>query len=152
MTAFKRHAPPPGPAVHVLPVRVYYEDTDAAGVVYYANYLKFAERARTEFLRAIGHDHVGMLRDHGLAFMVRRCVIDYLKPARLDDHLEVRLYVGTVGGATIDLVQTVERAATLLASLDVRLACVSPDGRPQRLPRPVRAAIDRITRNNRRTP
>jgi acyl-CoA thioester hydrolase len=70
-----------------VPVRVYYEDTDAGGVIYYANYLKFLERCRTEWLRAIGHDQADLLRDPGIAFVVRSVSLEYLKPARLDDEL-----------------------------------------------------------------
>ena len=75
--------------VHRFPVRVYYEDTDAAGIVYYANYLKFAERARSEWLREIGGDEAKAMKASGLLFVVRRCEIDYLQPARLDELLEV---------------------------------------------------------------
>src|SRR5262249_19258454 len=103
-------APRPTPAVshHVFPVRVYYEDTDAAGIVYYANYLKFAERARTEMLRAHGFEHGGI--GAGLAFAVRSCAVDYLRPARLDDALEVRTRITRVGGASLEADQDICRA------------------------------------------
>ena len=87
------------PATHRFPVRVYYEDTDAAGVVYYANYLKFAERARTEMMRAAGADHAGLAAAHGVALTVRRCEIDYLRPARLDDLIEGETRILQGGGA-----------------------------------------------------
>jgi acyl-CoA thioester hydrolase len=90
------------PSTHHHPIRVYYEDTDAGGVVYYANYLRFAERARTEFMREAGADHAGMLRDTGLSFFVRRCEVDYLKPARLDDFLQVETQIINVGGASLE--------------------------------------------------
>jgi len=119
---------------HVFPVRVYYEDTDAGGVVYYANYLKFAERARTELLREIGIDH-GTLKDEtGIMFAVRRCEAEYVSPARLDDLLEVRTRVAETTGASLWMEQTVRRDDETLAELRLRLVCVRPDGRPARLP------------------
>ncbi|MCC2664562.1 MAG: ybgC, partial [Geminicoccaceae bacterium] len=89
--------------VHRLPLRVYYEDTDAAGIVYHAAYLEFAERARTEMLRCLGLDHGGLRDRFGLAFAVRRCVIDYLAPARLDDLLIVSTRLLRRGGASLEL-------------------------------------------------
>jgi acyl-CoA thioester hydrolase len=135
----------PGPAVatgHVLPIRVYYEDTDAAGIVYYANYLRFAERARSEMLRALGLPPSRLERDHGVKFAVRRCVVDYERPARLDDRVEVCSNVTRLGGATIEMEQEVRRDGATLARLHVALACVGRDGRPRRLPNPVRAAFE----------
>ncbi len=122
--------------VHHLPLRVYYEDTDAAGLVYYANYLKFAERARTEMIRLLGLSYLGA------AFAVRRCTVDYLRPARLDDEIEVCPRVRAVGGASADLEQVVRGRGVDLVRLDVRLALVTPAGRPARLPREVRAALE----------
>jgi acyl-CoA thioester hydrolase len=119
---------------HRLAVRVYYEDTDAAGVVYHANYLRFAERGRTEMLRCLGLEH-GHLGAHlGLAFTVRRCVVDYLAPARLDDRLEVRTRLARLGGASLDLEQRIVAADRLLVRMDVRLALISPALRAVRLP------------------
>ncbi|MEX2009332.1 MAG: tol-pal system-associated acyl-CoA thioesterase [Dongiaceae bacterium] len=128
---------------HRFPVRVYYEDTDAAGVVYYANYLKFAERARTEMMRAAGADHAGLAADRGVVFAVRRCEIDYLRPARLDDLLEVETRILEIGGAAVDGEQVVSRDGVELARLRVRLACVDEAGRATRLPAPLRAALAR---------
>lgn len=125
---------------HVWPVRVYYEDTDAGGIVYHANYLRFAERARTELLRARGIDHRRLHAEHGVAFAVRECAIDYRAPARLDDALEVRTRVLRVGGAALRLEQTIWRGATVLARIEVRLGCVRADGRPGRWPAAVLAA------------
>jgi acyl-CoA thioester hydrolase len=133
--------------VHVWPVRVYYEDTDAAGVVYYANYLRFAERARTEMLRSLGYPHSAMMADDGLAFVVQRCEIDYLRPARLDDVLEVRSGPVEFGAASLDLDQRVTRGADLLAQLRVRLACVAGSGRPVRLPAGLRGALRPVAVN-----
>ena len=98
------------PNAFSLPVRIYYEDTDAAGVVYYANYLKFLERCRTEWLRAIGHQQADLLRDPGVAFVVRSAKVDYLKPARLDDQLLVSLEVEKISRAQIFFRQYIRRA------------------------------------------
>jgi acyl-CoA thioester hydrolase len=119
---------------HRLPVRVYYEDTDAAGVVYHANYLRFAERARTEMLRSLGLEHGALSAREGLVFTVRRCVVDYLAPARLDDRLEVRTSLARLGGASVDLEQRIANDERLLVRMDVRLALVSPALRAVRLP------------------
>ena len=126
---------------HRLPIRVYYEDTDAAGIVYYANYLRFAERARTEFLRTLGFDHAQLKRRHGVGFAVRRCVIEYRQPARLDDRLEVLTRVAHVRGASIDLAQEVTRADGLLAMLEVRLVVLDQALRCVRLPVALAAAF-----------
>ncbi|MGE0118236.1 MAG: tol-pal system-associated acyl-CoA thioesterase [Dongiaceae bacterium] len=127
--------------VHRFPVRVYYEDTDAAGIVYYANYLKFAERARSEWLRELGDAERAALTAGGLVFVVRRCAVDYLQPARLDDLLEVETRVTAFAGATLELQQIVRRAALDLVVLQVALACVNAAGRPARLPAVLRAAL-----------
>jgi acyl-CoA thioester hydrolase len=129
------------PEVHRFPVRVYYEDTDAAGMVYYANYLKFAERARTELLRASGSSHREMMEAFDAAFAVSRCEVDYLRPALLDDLLTVETRVAEVGAAVVRLDQRVLRGEELLARLAIRVACLNRKGRPQRLPDPVREAL-----------
>lgn len=123
---------------------MYYEDTDAGGVVYHANYLKFAERARTELLRLFGLDHPRLAREEGAAFAVRRCAIDYLAPARLDDVLEVRTRLLGLRGASIDLGQRVCRGGdgAVLAELEIRLVMLDRRLRPVRLPAPLRAALD----------
>jgi acyl-CoA thioester hydrolase len=128
-------------AVHRFPVRVYYEDTDAAGIVYYANYLKFAERARSEWLREFGGDEAKAMKAGGLLFVVRRCEIDYLQPAWLDDLLDVVTRVTGVAGATLDLQQTVWRDNVDLVVMNVTLACLNAAGRPARLPAALRAAL-----------
>ncbi|MCB2056250.1 MAG: tol-pal system-associated acyl-CoA thioesterase [Geminicoccaceae bacterium] len=115
-------------------LRVYYEDTDAAGIVYYANYLKFAERARTEMLRAAGLDHPALLRTSGLMFAVRRVSIDYRAPARLDDLLDVECRIRAVSGARMTMDQSVWRDDGLLASMLVELVCIDGGGRARRLP------------------
>ncbi len=131
--------------VHVLPLRVYYEDTDAAGIVYYANYLKFTERARADMLRLAGITQRELLANDGLAFTVRRCEVDYLAPARLDDELEVHTRVLKVGPATINAEQVVKREGADLVRSLVRLACINREGRPRRLPPSVRAALEALS-------
>ncbi|SBT03103.1 acyl-CoA thioesterase [Candidatus Accumulibacter aalborgensis] len=98
-----------------IPVRIYYEDTDAGGVVYYANYLKFFERCRTEWLREVGHQQTDLLRDPGIAFVVRRVSVEYLKPARLDDQLVVGLEVEKISRAQIFFRQHIRRADQAVA-------------------------------------
>ena len=135
---------------HFFAVRVYYEDTDAGGVVYYANYLRFAERARTELLRELGIDHTALLRDEGLVFAVRACEAEYLRPARLDDLLEVRTCFVEATGASLWLDQTVTRNGETLVEMKLRLVCLRADGRPARLPSELRMAIpvgDTVTRH-----
>ena len=134
-------------AEHVFPVRVYYEDTDAAGIVYYVNYLKFAERARTEMLRLLGRGQQQMMEREGVAFAVKSCRIEYFRPARLDDALEVRTGLVEVGGASLKLRQRVlrdrgdGRGSDLLADILIRLAVVDRTGKPTRLPADLRAAL-----------
>jgi len=132
------------PARHVHALRVYYEDTDVAGIVYYANYLRYAERARTEMMRDAGATHAEMIDRHGVAFAVRRCTIDYKRPARLDDWLEVETSVTAIGAATVDALQLVRRDGVSLVDLAVQLVCVDRAGRATRLPAPARAALLRF--------
>lgn len=117
--------PPPG--AHRYTLRVYYEDTDAAGVVYHATYLGMAERARTEALRDLGVPHSELTSLHGLMFVVRRVTIDYLAPARLDDSLVVATWPDSVGRVSIGLRQTFVRGDDRLATASVTLACVRRD-------------------------
>lgn len=114
--------------------RVYYQDTDAGGVVYHANYLAFGERARAEALRSLGASHAEMTAGHGVMFVVRRARIDYQRPARLDDELHVTTRFIEVGGASAKLRQHFWRDSDSLAVLDVWLGCVRGDGRPVRMP------------------
>lgn len=136
------------PQIHVFPMRVYYEDTDAAGIVYYANYLKFAERARTEFLRGIGVTNSGLMADEGIVFAVRECHMDFQRPALLDDRLEVHSVITKVGGASLSADQIVRRDGEDLVRLEVRLACVTLAGRPGRLPKKLRAALQTFCSEN----
>ncbi len=126
---------------HSMPLRVYYEDTDAAGIVYYANYLKFAERGRTEMMRALGFAHSAIAAETGTIFTVRRLSADYRGPARLDDALSVDTRVLEIGGATVLLDQRICRDGEVLVALELLVACVGRDGRPRRVPPGLRVAL-----------
>lgn len=109
------------------PVRVYFQDTDAGGVVYHANYVNFMERARTEWLRSFGYSNAGMMMELGVMFVVRSIKLDYLKPAKLDDMLMVTAQVKEMGRSRLNLVQTVTREGVLLTEGEVHLVCVKAD-------------------------
>ena len=126
---------------HRLQLRIYYEDTDAGGIVYYARYLHFAERARTEILRLAGIEQNQLRDDHGVLFAVRRCEVDYRRPARLDDILEVRSRLTGLQGARMSAAQSIWRAGEELVRLAVDIASVRGDGRPTRIPAAVSAAL-----------
>lgn len=118
-----------------VPVRVYYEDTDAAGVVYYANYLRFIERARTDWLRGLGFDQATLLATDGIAFAVRKVEADYLRPARLDDMLTATAEVESVGGVRIVFRQGVLRGDETLFTAKVTVVCFDPvTARPAAIP------------------
>ncbi|MCO8144183.1 tol-pal system-associated acyl-CoA thioesterase [Rhodovulum tesquicola] len=119
---------------HRFPVRVYYEDTDLAGIVYYANYLKFIERARSEWVRGLGVDQVRLKAERGIVFAVRRVEADYLSPARFDDLLEVETRLAQVTPARLILDQRVLRGDAVLFSARVTLVALGESGRPVRLP------------------
>jgi acyl-CoA thioester hydrolase len=127
---------------HTHELRVYYEDTDAGGVMYHAAYLGFAERARTEALRDAGLPHADMLREHGVIFMVRRLDLEYLRPARLDEKLTIRTESLAVTAATVTLRQEFSIAGAPIAVARVLLACVkAATGVPARIPPAWRAAL-----------
>jgi len=128
-------------ARHIFPVRVYYEDTDLAGIVYYANYLKFIERGRSEWVREMGIDQVAMKRDAGAVFAVRRVEADYLQPAKFDDQLDVSTTISTVSAARIVLDQMVLRDDAALFTAQVTLVALDAQGRPTRLPAEFRRKI-----------
>jgi len=128
-------------ARHIFPVRVYYEDTDLAGIVYYANYLKFIERGRSEWVREMGIDQVAMKRDAGVVFAVRRVEADYLQPAKFDDQLDVSTTISTVSAARIVLDQMVLRDDAVLYAAQVTLVALDAQGRPTRLPAEFRRKI-----------
>lgn len=130
----------PGRA-HRFPVRVYWEDTDAGGIVYYANYLRFAERARSELVRLAGVDQAALFADHGVAMAVRRCEIDYRAPARLDDLLAVVTCVERMGGASVAMRQEIFRDEALIVRVMVDLVSVNRDLQPVRLPEVVRTCL-----------
>ena len=128
-----------------FPLRVYYEDTDAAGVVYYANYLRFMERARTEWLEALGFPLAAFEREHGVAFVVRRAEIDFVAPARLNDRLEVTVEAAERGGSRLTVVQEVRRDGAAIARAAVTLACVDTARlKPARMPKPLQQALEKM--------
>nr|WP_230975213.1 tol-pal system-associated acyl-CoA thioesterase [Burkholderia stagnalis] len=136
--------PPEAPSGFAWPVRVYYEDTDAGGIVFYANYLKFFERARTEWLRACGIDQRRLADETGAIFIVRSTALDYRAPARLDDTLAITSRPGRIGRASVEFMQEAWRGETLLVSGHIRIGCVDRDGiRPAPIPSGVLDALQR---------
>lgn len=132
---------------HRLPLRVYYEDTDFSGFVYHASYLRFMERGRTELLRSLAGDQSEMHAEGaGIVFVVRKMNLDYLKPARMDDLIEVVTWSSELRGASMHLAQEVRRGDETLVRAEVVVACVR-DGRAIRLPEGLRAALSRTHRN-----
>ena len=132
----------PSRPVFLHPVRVYWEDTDAGGIVFYANYLKFFERARTEWLRALGIEQQALREATGAIFVVSETAVRYLRPSRLDDLLDVTVALREAGRATLLLRQQALRGTELLAEGDIRIGCVDAQTlRPRRIPNPV---LDRI--------
>ncbi|WP_072631574.1 tol-pal system-associated acyl-CoA thioesterase [Planktotalea frisia] len=127
--------------MHEFSLRVYYEDTDLAGIVYYANYLRFIERGRTEWVREQGIDQVRLKEDDGLVFAVRRVEADYLVPARFDDELIVRTSVEQMTGARIVLKQDVTRGTDVLFSAQVTLVALTLEGQLTRLPANIRRIV-----------
>ena len=134
-------------ARHVLPVRVYFEDTDAGGVVYHASYVRFCERGRTDFLRLLGTDARRMIDGSDsrepAAFVVRRMNLDFLRPARMDDMLEVETRVKDLGGASVTLLQSVSANGRRLFEAEVTVVLVSMAGKPLRLSERIRDAFTR---------
>ena len=134
----------PVPAAHFRhPVRVYWEDTDAGGIVFYANYLKFFERARTEWLRALGHSQQEMVDTTGCMFVVQETSVRYIKPARLDDVLTITVDVRERGRASLRIAQQAWCGERLLAEGDIRIGCVErATMKPTRIPGPIFEAIE----------
>jgi len=126
---------------HRLAIRIYYEDTDASGLVYHARYLHFLERGRTEMLRQAGGEHSRLMAEDGLAFAVRRLAIEFLKPARLDDLVEVETVVTGQSAARIEVRQKVLRQEVALADARLTLVCLDRGSRPRRLPAQLRSAL-----------
>jgi acyl-CoA thioester hydrolase len=127
---------------HILPVRVYYEDTDVSGIVYHANYLRYMERGRSEFLRLAGIHHMVMLANaEPIAWTIRRMEIDYAKAARLDDNLEVHTRYRTMSGARLTGEQWVKRNGVDLVTAKVEAAIITMTGKPRRIPEDVRVKL-----------
>ncbi len=123
--------------------RVYYEDTDAGGVVYYANYLKFFERARTDFLRSLNISQSDLMQKENLAFVVRKCEIEYLIPAKLDDEINVDVIVEKIGGASILMLQKITKNDLTLSILKVDIVCVSTDNfKPKKIPQNIKNSLN----------
>jgi acyl-CoA thioester hydrolase len=140
----------PGPSAgwldgreHVLPVRIYYEDTDFTGVVYHANYLRYFERGRSDFLRVAGVSHQDLLeRADPAAFTVVRIAVEFRKPARVDDALHVRTVYERIKGPRLFIRQRIVRGADLIASAEVEAACIDLAGRPRKPPPGLVAALE----------
>jgi len=130
---------------HRWPVRVYYEDTDAGGVVFYANYLKFMERARTEWLRTLGVEQQSLLNEHGIGFIVAALDMKYLAAARLDDHLTIQTSITQIGRASLNFAQRVLLSDTVLAEGNIRVGCVKLSNfKPSALPDDLREQISQL--------
>ncbi|MBL8642791.1 MAG: tol-pal system-associated acyl-CoA thioesterase [Rhodospirillaceae bacterium] len=131
---------------HVLPMRVYYEDTDAGGIVYHANYLRFAERGRTEMLRAIGIHQNALREETGLIFAVYKGEVHYIKPAKLDDLVLVETALTELSGASVRIRQTIRRALDAdtedLVQFIAQVVCINADGRAARLPANLRKTLE----------
>ena len=138
---FEESSPPAPHFRH--PVRVYWEDTDAGGIVFYANYLKFFERARTEWLRALGHSQQEMVDTTGCMFVVQETSVRYIRPARLDDQLTITVDVRERGRASLRIAQQAWCGERLLAEGDIRIGCVErATMKPHRIPSPIFEAIE----------
>ncbi|OFW87361.1 MAG: tol-pal system-associated acyl-CoA thioesterase [Alphaproteobacteria bacterium RIFCSPHIGHO2_12_FULL_45_9] len=119
---------------HDFPVRVYYDDTDAGGVVYHANYLKFAERARTEYLRSLGFENTQIRDEHGIIIVVKSLEAEYLSPSRLDDFLIVQTRLLSVKNTSFVMEQKTIRDGACVFSMNIVLVCVNEAGRPSKIP------------------
>lgn len=134
-----------GRRAHVLPVRVYFEDTDFSGLVYHGSYVRWCERGRSDFLRLLGSDHRDLIAGRGgrepAAFVVRRMSLEFMRPARIDEVLEVHTRVKLVTAATLTLEQTIRRDGAAIFTAEVMVVLVSRSGKPQRLGERLRAAF-----------
>lgn len=130
------------PAVSLMPhrwrARVYYEDTDAGGIVYYANYLRFFERGRTEFLRTLQVDHQALKAQHGLIFAVRSCSVEYLAPALLDYEIDILTELSAIGASRLDMRQSIRHEERQLTTAQITVVAIGLDGRAKRLPEALR--------------
>lgn len=125
--------------------RVYYEDTDAGGIVYYANYLKFAERARTDALRSLGISQSNLHEERGIVFVVTRVEVDYRRPARLDDAITVQTLLQEMGKVRMCMSQKIKKDDVTLVDLKVELAAIGPNGRAARIPPDLSQQLHRLT-------
>ena len=114
--------------------KIYYEDTDAGGVVYYSNYLKFLERARTEMLESIGLSNKKLLEDHNTLIIVKSCNIEYMAPARLEDKIQIYSSIETLNKASFDVIQNIKKDDNLIVKAKVKLVTVNKDGKPTKIP------------------
>ena len=124
---------------HRIELRVYYQDTDTGGVVYHANYLNFAERGRNEIMRELGFPCSRLFKEFGMVFVIRHCSIDYKAPGHLDDLLTVASRVTELGGASMRMEQKILRGEEELAIVDIKIGCVTPQGRAMRMPPELKA-------------
>ena len=127
--------------MHTHTLRVYYEDTDMAGIVYYANYLRYIERARSEAVRDVGIEQLAM-KQEGYVFVVRQMVVDYLLPARFDDVLTIETETTSLKGASMQMFQTVKRGEEVVFTADVRVAFMTTEGKPTRYPAKIRHQLE----------
>lgn len=130
--------------IHTFPIRVYYEDTDAAGIVYYANYLKFAERARTEALRLSGINQSDLLREQKIGFVVRKCNVDFLKPAMLDDLLTIETKLHDISKVSLSMRQSIFRDKETLVIMDIKLVVVGENMKLAKMPEFIRKSMLKI--------
>ena len=145
MTEISPHSGFMKDAIHHFPLRVYYEDTDVGGVVYYANYLKFMERARSEMLRMLGIDQKAMLDCNSpddISFVVRRAEIDFNRSAEFDDHLVVTSKIMKLGGASLMIKQDIMKNDEMLVDGIIRIAAIGRDGKPKKIPRELRKKLE----------
>ena len=125
--------------------RVYYEDTDAGGIVYHSNYFKFAERGRTEMLRELGYNHAQVREEHNIMLVVRHAEIGYHAPGKLDDWLTIDTAVSAIGNTSITMKQTVTRAGKILAEMKIVVVAITPEGRAVRIPSQLRQIFGEIS-------
>lgn len=126
---------------HHLRQRVYYEDTDAGGIVYYANYLRFFERGRTEYLRALGIGHQELRAEHGLIFAVRSCSVEYQAPAKLDDEIDIFTEIAAMGASRLDMTQYIRHEEKIMTTAQITVVAIGSDGRAKRIPDMLRHII-----------
>lgn len=133
---------------HTIPIRIYYEDTDAGGIVYHANYVKFAERGRTEFLRHLGFENKSLFDREGILFVVRRMEIDYLAPARLDDLLDLETSIQAMKRTSFVMRQTIRRNGLDICDMNVVVVSINAEGRPTGLPTEIRTVFETFVEPN----